>query len=63
MPERNNNFGKFDRGIKGHEAVARQLDALAGFVASPVTPRRGLLVRLRYLTRAACPRGGPGGGA
>ncbi|MFF3662548.1 hypothetical protein [Streptomyces olivochromogenes] len=33
MPERNNDFGKFGaRGIKGHKAVARQLDALAGFV-------------------------------
>jgi hypothetical protein len=40
MPERNNDFGKFGaRGIKGHEAVARQLDALAGFVATPVTDR------------------------
>lgn len=31
------------RGIKGHEAVARQLDALAGYIATPVTARRGLL--------------------
>lgn len=31
MPERHLDFGKFGaRGIKGHEAVARQLDALAG---------------------------------
>ncbi|MFF4732994.1 transcriptional regulator [Streptomyces mirabilis] len=53
MPERNNDFGKFGaRGIKGHEAVARQLDALAGFVATPVTARRGLLARLHYLTRS-----------
>jgi hypothetical protein len=43
MPERNIEFGKYGaRGIKGHEAVARQLDALAG---------RGLLARLHYLTR------------
>ena len=53
MPERNNDFGKLGaRGIKGHEAVARQLDALAGFVATPVTARRGLLARLRYLARS-----------
>ncbi|MCG7205650.1 transcriptional regulator [Streptomyces arenae] len=52
MPERNIDFGKFGaRGIKGHEAVARQLDALAGFVATPITQRRGLLARLHYLTR------------
>lgn len=53
IPERNNDFGKFGaRGIKGHEAVARQLDALAGFVATPVTARRGLLARLHCLTRS-----------
>ncbi|MFF4903162.1 transcriptional regulator [Streptomyces sp. NPDC001068] len=52
MPERNLDFGKFGaRGIKGHEAVARQLDALAGYVATPITVRRGLLARLHYLTR------------
>ncbi|MEY9997797.1 hypothetical protein ABIE67_009916 [Streptomyces sp. V4I8] len=52
MPERNIEFGKYGaRGIKGHEAVARQLDALAGFVATPITVRRGLLARLHYLTR------------
>ncbi|MFF8911672.1 transcriptional regulator [Streptomyces olivaceoviridis] len=52
MPERNIEFGAFGaRGIKGHEAVARQLDALAGFIATPVTVRRGLLARLHYLTR------------
>ncbi len=39
MPERNNDFGKFGaRGIKGHEAVARQLDVLAGFVATRSPP-------------------------
>ncbi|MGW2964950.1 transcriptional regulator [Streptomyces sp. NPDC001220] len=53
MPERNLDFGKFGaRGIKGHEAVARQLDALAGYVATPITARRGLLARLHYLTRS-----------
>ena len=52
MPERNLQFGVFGaRGIKGHEAAARQLDALAGFIATPVTARRGLLARLHYLTR------------
>lgn len=45
-------LGKFGaRGIKGHEAVARRLDALAGFITTPVTARRGLLARLHYLTR------------
>ncbi|MFJ7073676.1 transcriptional regulator [Streptomyces sp. NPDC098781] len=52
MPERNIEFGKFGAsGIKGHEAVARQLDRLAGFIATPITQRRGLLARLNYLTR------------
>ncbi|MFJ9041432.1 transcriptional regulator [Streptomyces sp. NPDC102406] len=52
MPQRNREFGKFGaQGIKGHEAVARQLDRLAGFIATPVTQRRGLLARLHYLTR------------
>ncbi|MEV7390506.1 transcriptional regulator [Streptomyces sp. NPDC091215] len=52
MPERNLDFGKFGaRGIKGHEAVGRRLDALAGYITTPVTARRGLLARLHYLTR------------
>jgi hypothetical protein len=52
MPERSQDFGKYGaRGIKGHEAVARQLDTLAGYVAMPPTTRRGLLARLHYLTR------------
>ncbi|MEU6002860.1 transcriptional regulator [Streptomyces sp. SID8379] len=52
MPERNLEFGKFGaQGMKGHEAAARQLDALAGFIATPVTQRRGMLARLHYLTR------------
>jgi hypothetical protein len=39
MPERNIEFGKYGaRGIKGHEAVARQLDALAGYIATPSPP-------------------------
>ncbi len=53
MPERNIEFGKYGaRGIKGHEAVARRLDALAGYIATPVTARRGLLARLHYRTRS-----------
>ncbi|MET9497414.1 transcriptional regulator [Streptomyces sp. NPDC006552] len=53
MPNRNLDFGRFGaQGIKGYQAVARQLDALAGFIATPVSQRRGLLARLRYLTRS-----------
>ncbi|MGW1838564.1 transcriptional regulator [Streptomyces sp. NPDC002067] len=53
MPDRNVEFGKFGaRGVKGYEVVARQLDKLAGFIATPVTVRRGLLARLHYLTRS-----------
>ncbi len=52
MPGRSIEFGAYGaRGIKGHVAVARQLDALAGFIATPITARRGLLARLHYLTR------------
>ncbi|OIJ87368.1 transcriptional regulator [Streptomyces sp. MUSC 14] len=52
MPERNIEFGKYGAsGIKGHQAVARQLNALANFIATPITARRGLLARLNYLTR------------
>ncbi|MGW8987797.1 transcriptional regulator [Streptomyces parvus] len=54
MPQKNHDFGKFGaRGIKGSELVARRLDALAGFIATPVTTRRGLLARLNYLTTSA----------
>ncbi|MCX4617689.1 transcriptional regulator [Streptomyces mirabilis] len=54
MPERNIEFGKYGaRGLKGHEAVARQLDHLAGYIATPITARRGLTARLNYLTRTA----------
>ncbi|WP_406110579.1 transcriptional regulator [Streptomyces sp. NBC_01003] len=52
MPARNPEFGKFGaRGIKGYEAAARQLDQLAGFIATTVTQRRGMMARLHYLTR------------
>ncbi|MFE7075254.1 transcriptional regulator [Streptomyces sp. NPDC057620] len=54
MPQRTIEFGKYGaRGLKGDEAVARQLDALAGYIATPVTARRGLQARLNYLTRSA----------
>ncbi len=40
MSERVRDFGKYGaRGVKGHEAVARQLDALAGYFTTPVTSR------------------------
>lgn len=51
MPERTHEFGKYGaRGIRGGEAVARQLDRLVTFIASPITSARGLGARLRYLT-------------
>ncbi|MGW0737486.1 transcriptional regulator [Streptomyces sp. NPDC002851] len=53
MPEYTLEFGKYGaRGIRGSEAVARQLDELAGFIASPVESTRGLMARLHYLTRS-----------
>ncbi|MFE7268588.1 transcriptional regulator [Streptomyces sp. NPDC057592] len=52
MPERNIDFGKFGaRGIKGSDAVFRQLDDLAGGIVTPVTAKRGLMARLHYLTK------------
>ena len=51
MPEKNIDFGKFGaRGIRGSDAVARQLDRLAGHIVTPVTAKRGLMARLHYLT-------------
>lgn len=42
MPERTIEFGTHGApGIKGYEAVARRLDALAGFVAAPITGGAG----------------------
>ncbi|MFJ2818530.1 transcriptional regulator [Streptomyces sp. NPDC087294] len=53
MPERTIDFGKFGaRGVRAFEAVAVRLDGLVGFVSSPVSSRRGLLARLRYLRRS-----------
>ncbi|MET9663118.1 transcriptional regulator [Streptomyces sp. NPDC006510] len=52
MPERTIDFGKFGAwGIKGSDAVIRQLDALAGGIVTPVTVKRGLMARLHYLTK------------
>ncbi|MBC9715742.1 transcriptional regulator [Streptomyces sp. TRM66268-LWL] len=52
MPERNVEFGKFGaRGARGSDLVARRLDELAGGIATPITVQRGLMARLRYLTR------------
>ncbi|MGW2112503.1 transcriptional regulator [Streptomyces sp. NPDC001948] len=52
MPERTIDFGKFGaRGIKGSDAVIRQLDDLAGGIVTPVTVKRGLMARLHYLTK------------
>jgi hypothetical protein len=53
MPDRNSQCGVYGaHAIKGHEAVARQFDALAGFIATPITARRGLLTRRHYPTRS-----------
>ncbi|MBQ0867344.1 transcriptional regulator [Streptomyces sp. RK75] len=55
MPERNLNFGLYGaRGRKSAELAGEVLDRLAieGGVRSPVTTRRGLAARLRYLTNS-----------
>ncbi|MER7827619.1 transcriptional regulator [Streptomyces sp. NPDC096097] len=53
MPERTHDFGRHGaQGVKGSEAVARQLDNLADHISTPITARRGLLARLNYLTRS-----------
>lgn len=57
MPERTHEFGKYGaRGIPGGEAVARQLDRLVSFIATPITSARGLGARLRYLTQSPAAR-------
>lgn len=54
MPERTHQFGLYGaRGELGSQAAARVLDSLVGGIASPVTTRRGLMARLRYLTRSS----------
>lgn len=53
MPDRTHDFGHYGaRGERGSEAAARVLDSLAGGIASPLTSRRGLAARLRYLTKS-----------
>jgi hypothetical protein len=54
MPDRVGLFGFYGAdGIPGGQAVARRLDRLTAFIASPVTSRRGLVARLRYLAGPA----------
>ncbi len=51
MPGKNIEFGRYGaKGIKGHEAIWRQLDRLVDYIKSPITSPRGLAARLRYLT-------------
>lgn len=57
MPERTHEFGKYGaRGIRGGEAMERQLDRLVTFFATPITSARGLGARLRYLTSSKSAR-------
>ncbi|MFF7953927.1 transcriptional regulator [Streptomyces griseorubiginosus] len=53
MPDRNIDFGHYGAtGELSSLAAARVLDNLAGGITSPVTTRRGLTARLRYMTRS-----------
>ncbi|MER5891368.1 transcriptional regulator [Streptomyces sp. NPDC001941] len=53
MPERTIEFGKYGAsGVKGSDLVGRRLDDLATGIATPVTQKRGLDARLRYLTKS-----------
>lgn len=53
MPGRNIDFGHYGaRGERSSIAAAHVLDSLAGGITSPVTTRRGLTARLRYMTRS-----------
>ncbi|MGP3951271.1 transcriptional regulator [Streptomyces sp. 7N604] len=53
MPGRTIDFGHYGaKGERSSLAVARVLDSLAGGISSPVTTRRGLTARLRYMTRS-----------
>lgn len=53
MPDRTQDFGRYGAaGERGSEAAARVLDSHVQGIASPVTTRRGLTARLRYLTRS-----------
>ncbi|MGC5264093.1 transcriptional regulator [Streptomyces cyaneofuscatus] len=53
MPGRNIDFGQYKAtGMRSSIAAAHVLDVLAGGITSPVTTRRGLTARLRYMTRS-----------
>ncbi|MFD5079659.1 transcriptional regulator [Streptomyces sp. NPDC058371] len=53
MPGRNIDFGQYGaRGVRSSLAAAHVLDTLGGGITSPVTTRRGLAARLRYMTRS-----------
>lgn len=53
MPGRNIDFGQHGAtGLRSSIAAAHVLDTLAGGITSPVTTRRGLTARLRYMTRS-----------
>ncbi|KPI10890.1 hypothetical protein OK074_9070 [Actinobacteria bacterium OK074] len=53
MPDRTHDFGLYGaRGERGSQAAARVLDSLVTGITSPVTNRRGLAARLRYLTNS-----------
>lgn len=57
MPGKHIQFGKYGaKGIKGHEAIWRQLDRLVDYIKSPITSPRGLAARLRYLTGSKAAR-------
>jgi len=54
VPGRNIDFGHYGaKGERSSIAAAHVLDMLAGGITSPVTTRRGLTARLRYMTRSA----------
>lgn len=51
MAGKNRHFGKYGaRGITGGEAIARQLDRLVTYIATPITQARGFAARLHYVT-------------
>ncbi|MET8816171.1 transcriptional regulator [Streptomyces sp. NPDC004549] len=53
MPGRNIDFGHYGAtGQLSSIAAAHVLDTLVGGITSPVTTRRGLTARLRYMTRS-----------
>ncbi|GAA2690452.1 hypothetical protein GCM10010400_64520 [Streptomyces aculeolatus] len=57
MPGRTDDFGKYGaQGEHGGQATARVLDSLVDGITSPITTRRGLTARVRYLTRSEAGR-------